>query len=63
MPHEKDPHPAIDGERLVHATWIRKGAETHTSLCSSVTNAVRVIPCEQEYLTCLRCIDIVSRFW
>ncbi len=63
MPHEKEPHPAIDSERLVHLTWLRRNAEIHTSLCSSVVAPIRVTPCAQEYPTCLRCIDIVSRFW
>jgi hypothetical protein len=63
MPHQKYPQPAIDEGRLVHLTWLRRNVEIHTSLCSSVVAPILVIPCEQEYPTCLRCIDVVSRFW
>jgi hypothetical protein len=63
MPHEKHPKTAIDDGKLVHLTWLRRNVELHTALCSSVANPIVVIPCAQEYPTCLRCIDIVSQFW
>lgn len=63
LPHEKDPRPMVDKTGLVHLTWLRRTAQIHTSLCSSIADPIRVTPCEQEYPTCLRCIDIVGKFW
>lgn len=63
LPHLKHPSPAADNTGLVHLTWLRRNTELHTSLCSSLANVVRVTPCTQEYPSCLRCIDITSRFW
>ena len=64
MPHEKLPGPGIDAATgLVHLAWRRSGDKVRVSLCSSVVNAIRVVTCEQEYPTCLYCIDIVDRFW
>jgi hypothetical protein len=54
---------AIDEHGVVHLTWIRDEFSINTSLCSSVTSIVKVMLTALQFPTCLRCIDIASRFW
>lgn len=54
--------PAIDAQGLVHLTWAPH-TKREISLCSSVTVCVHVAATKQEFPTCLRCIDIATRFW
>ena len=56
--------PAVDDQGLVHLTWVyRVKDKVSVSLCSSITNAVKVTHATDEVPMCLTCIDIETRFW